>query len=109
MKDNKKTVKLQLWDTAGDEKLKNLTKQYFQGAAAAVVVYDVTNKESLETAASWIEDVRQNAPSDVMLYLAGNKNDLIEDVEVPRRDGQKLADEHSIPFYETSAKEGVGI
>ena len=50
MKDNTRTVKLQVWDTAGDEKLKNLTKQYFQGAAAAVVIYDVTNKESLETA-----------------------------------------------------------
>ena len=50
MKDNKRTIKLQLWDTAGDEKLKNLTKQYFQGAAAAVIVYDVTNRESLETA-----------------------------------------------------------
>ena len=44
-----------------------------------------------------------------MIYLAGNKIDLIEEVEVPRRDGQKLADEFNIPFYETSAKEGVGI
>ena len=50
MSDDKKTVKLQIWDTAGDEKLKNLTKQYFQGASAAVVVYDVTNRESLDTA-----------------------------------------------------------
>ena len=50
MNENTRTVKLQLWDTAGDEKLKNLTKQYFQGAAAAVVVYDVCNRESLDTA-----------------------------------------------------------
>ena len=57
MTDDKKTVKLQIWDTAGDDKLKNLTKQYFQGASAAVVVYDVTNKESLDTAQTWIEDV----------------------------------------------------
>ena len=47
-------VNLQLWDTAGDERLKSLTKQYFQGADAAVVVYDITNEESLSTAADWI-------------------------------------------------------
>ena len=44
-----------------------------------------------------------------MIYLAGNKTDLIEHVEVPRRDGQKLADSHKVPFYETSAKENIGI
>ena len=44
-----------------------------------------------------------------MIYLAGNKTDLIEHIEVPRREGKKLADEHNIPFYETSAKENIGI
>ena len=48
--ENKKTIKLHLWDTAGDDKLRNLTKHYFQGASAAVVVYDVTCRDSLDTA-----------------------------------------------------------
>ena len=106
---NKKTVNLQLWDTAGDERLKNLTKQYFQGADAAIVVYDVCNPESLTTAESWVQDVKENCPPDVAIYLAGNKIDLYEKQEVPRRDGQKLAKDQSLEFYETSAVENTGI
>ena len=105
----KKQVKIHLWDTAGDDKLKNLTKQYFQGASGAVVVYDCTNKDSLETAEQWIDDVRQNAPADCLIYLAGNKQDDIEKIEVSRREGQKVADNKQVPFYETSAKENTGI
>jgi len=71
-------VKLQLWDTAGDEKLRHITRNYYSGASAAIVVYDVTNKKSLEVAAQWIESVRSSTPASCFICLVGNKIDLIE-------------------------------
>ena len=77
-------VKLQLWDTAGDEKLRHITRNYYNGAAAACIVYDVTSRESLQVANQWIESVRENVSSDsnCLIYLVGNKMDLIESIEV---------------------------
>ena len=72
-------------------------------------MYDITNSETLETAERWIADVKDNCPSDVKIYLAGNKNDLYEKQEVSRKEGQKLATDHELNFYETSAKENTGI
>ena len=91
MTDDTKQVKLQLWDTSGDEKFKNLTKQYFQGASAAVIVYDMTDRDTFTAAEDWIEEVKQNAPKDCMLYLASNKSDLLEEIDVNKREGKELA------------------
>ena len=84
-------VKLQLWDTAGDEKLRHITRNYYNGAAAACVVYDVTSGESLQVANEWIRSVRENVPSNCLIYLVGNKTDLIESIEVSKRQGELFA------------------
>lgn len=103
-------VKLQLWDTAGDEKLRSITRNYFNGASAALIVYDVTSEDSLKVAKDWIDSLRQNAPSDCLLILVGNKSDLIEQVEVSRGAGQSFANENNLDnFFETSARENTGI
>lgn len=80
-------VKLQLWDTAGDEKLRSITRNYYNGASAAVIVYDVTSENSLLVAKEWIESVRQNIPGSCLIVLVGNKSDLIESIEVSRGAG----------------------
>ena len=71
-------VKLDLWDTSGDEQHSNLTKNYFQGAAAAIVVYEIPSSKSLAKAETWIERVRETASADVKIFLVGNKSDLVK-------------------------------
>ena len=103
-------VKLQLWDTAGDEKLRHITRNYFNGASGAVIVYDVTSRESMQVAIDWLASVKENAPKHCYVTLVGNKTDLLEQVEVPYREGKQFAEENSFPsFMETSAKDGTGI
>ena len=81
-------MKLQLWDTAGDEKLRHITRNYYNGADAACIIYDVTSKDSLEVAREWISSVRQNVSKTCIIILVGNKTDLIESIEVSRRAGE---------------------
>ena len=106
----KETIKLQLWDTVGDEKLRHITRNYYNGASAAIIVYDVTNRSSLQVAAEWIEDVRQNVPSNCFIAVVGNKIDLLDQIEVLRKTGENFAENnHCDAFFETSAKENRGI
>ena len=105
-----KQVKIQLWDTPGDQRLKAMTQNFYNGAHAALVVYDVTDEKSLESAQLWIQDVRDKAPADCVIAIAGNKIDLIEEVVISKSKGSKFAENEGIDiFFETSAKENVGI
>ena len=80
-------IKLTLWDTAGQEKFKSLTRMYFQDAEAALIVYDTTFKESFESAAKWVEDLKANANvPDILIALVGNKSDMAEDMKVTMED-----------------------
>ena len=74
------SIKLTLWDTAGQEKFKSLTRMYFQDAEAALIVYDCTFRESFEHAKNWIDDLKANVNvPDIIIALVGNKNDAIGD------------------------------
>ena len=78
-----RTIKIQLWDTAGSERFKTINRIYYRDASAALVVYDVTKLESLDVeAAHWIKDLKTNAPEHVILGLCGNKIDLNEHTQV---------------------------
>ena len=80
-------LKLTLWDTAGQEKFKSLTRMYFQDAEAALIVYDTTFQESFESAAKWVEDLKANANvPDILIALVGNKSDMAEDMKVTMED-----------------------
>ena len=70
------TVRLQLWDTAGQERFRSLIPSYIRDSHVAVVVFDITNRESFESTAKWIADVRAQRGSDVVIVLVGNKTDL---------------------------------
>ena len=75
----KNPLKIQLWDTAGSERFQAINRIYYRDAAAALIVYDITRNDTLfQEAERWIRDIKENAPSHIILALAGNKNDLAQ-------------------------------
>ncbi|KAI8342054.1 P-loop containing nucleoside triphosphate hydrolase protein [Chlamydoabsidia padenii] len=106
---SERTVRLQLWDTAGQERFRSLIPSYIRDSSVAVVVYDTTNRASFMNTAKWIEDVRAERGTDVIIVLVGNKTDLSEKREVSVEEGETKAKEHGILFIETSAKAGHNV
>ncbi|CEM00744.1 unnamed protein product [Vitrella brassicaformis CCMP3155] len=102
-------VKFEIWDTAGQERYRSLAPMYYRGAAAAVVVYDITNKESFDGAKSWINELKAVLPSDVVIALTGNKIDLEASRCVSTELAEGYAEDNALLFKETSAKTGEGV
>merc|ERR1719326_1479328 len=99
-------VKFEIWDTAGQERYKSLAPMYYRGAAAALIVYDITSKESLDAAKSWVNELQ---PTGSLIALAGNKADLDANRAVEIETAQAYAKEMGILFMETSAKTGLNV
>ena len=81
-------MKLNLWDTAGQEKFDALTKMYFKGAQAAIIVYDVTNELSFEKAQKWVQELQDQEESEsqpIVKCFCGNKSDMDDEKEIPTR------------------------
>ncbi|KAI1887687.1 hypothetical protein AGOR_G00192880 [Albula goreensis] len=99
-------IKVQLWDTAGQERFrKSMVQHYYRNVHAVVFVYDVTNAASFRSLPAWIEECRQHSlGQEVPRILVGNKCDLRDAVQVSTDTAQKFADSHSMPLFETSAK-----
>ncbi|DBB08332.1 TPA: Ras- protein RABH1e [Trebouxia sp. C0006] len=104
-----RTVRLQLWDTAGQERFRSLIPSYIRDSSVAVVVYDVSNRQSFLNTVRWIEEVRTERGSDVIIVLVGNKTDLVDKRQVSIEEGDAKAREFSVMFIETSAKAGFNI
>lgn len=104
-----RTVRLQLWDTAGQERFRSLIPSYIRDSSVAVVVYDVTNRQSFLNTNRWIEEVRTERGSDVIIVLVGNKTDLVDKRQVSIEEGDSKAREFNVIFIETSAKAGFNI
>ncbi|OMJ27699.1 Ras-related protein Rab-5C [Smittium culicis] len=107
--ENGDSVKFEIWDTAGQERYKSLAPMYYRNANSAVVVYDITQTASFERAQSWIEELKKQADSDIIIALAGNKTDLQDQRAVSTAEGQSFSDENSLLFFETSAKDSTSI
>ena len=103
------TVRLQLWDTAGQERFRSLIPSYIRDSHVAVVVFDITSRESFESTSKWIADVRAQRGSDVVIVLVGNKTDLAAQRAVTTAELEARAAEQEIMFIETSAKDGFNI
>jgi len=103
------TVKFEIWDTAGQERYRSLAPMYYRGAAAALVVYDITVHDSFTGAKTWIEELQRQGSADIVIGLAGNKCDLESKREVPEAEARKYAQENGCLFFETSAKSGHNI
>ena len=108
--ENGKNIKIQIWDTAGQDRFRAITKNYYKGANGIILIYDVTNKQSYENVKNWLTQIKEEANPNVIIYLAGNKIDVEEEQRViTTEDGQKIADEYKLPFKETSAKNGINV
>lgn len=123
------TIKFEIWDTAGQgtdilslwgvERYRSLAPMYYRGAAAAIVVYDITSrvcficlfhsKESFNGAKSWVKELQRRGDPNVVIALAGNKCDLEEDRQVPREEAEEYAVENNLLFMETSAKMALNV
>ncbi|KAG7194378.1 Vacuolar protein sorting-associated protein 21 [Scheffersomyces spartinae] len=111
-----RAIKYEIWDTAGQERFASLAPMYYRNAQAALVVYDVTKPASFVKARQWVKELREQASKDITIALVGNKYDLVEDDneedlvrKVNVEEGQNLADEEGLLFFETSAKTGYNV
>ncbi|KAG2235792.1 hypothetical protein INT48_001018 [Thamnidium elegans] len=104
-----RTVRLQLWDTAGQERFRSLIPSYIRDSSVAVVVYDITSRISFQNTSKWIEDVRAERGTEVIIVLVGNKTDLNDKREVTLEEGEKKANDCNVMFIETSAKAGHNV
>ncbi|KAH7636286.1 RAS oncogene family member Rab2 [Dermatophagoides farinae] len=104
-----KQIKLQIWDTAGQEAFRSITRSYYRGAAGALLVYDITRRETFNHLTTWLEDARQHSNSSMVTMLIGNKCDLESRREVRREEGEAFAREHGLIFMETSAKTAANV
>lgn len=98
-----KKIKAQIWDTAGQERYRAITAAYYRGAAGALVVYDITNSDSYENVSKWLKEMKDNADSNMVIALVGNKSDLSHLRAVPTDEAKSFATEHNLLFTETSA------
>ena len=106
---NSTEVRLQIWDTAGQERYRAMTPMYYRGAHVALVVYSVDNNESFQAVDQWVESLQENADSNIIIFIAGNKADLEDNRAVSSEQGQEKAKQYKAVFAEVSAKSGMGI
>ena len=107
---NSKNIKLQIWDTAGQDRFRAITKNYYKGANGIILIYDVTNMQTYENVKNWISQIKEEASPNVIIYLVGNKIDVPDEQRlIKAEDGQKIADEFNLPFKEASAKDGTNV
>lgn len=104
-----KTVKLQIWDTAGQERFRSVTRSYYRGAAGALLVYDITSRETYNALTNWLTDARTLASPNIVIILCGNKKDLDAEREVTFLEASRFAQENELMFLETSALTGENV
>jgi len=102
-------IKLQIWDTAGQESFRSITRSYYRGAAGALLVYDITRRETFNHLTRWLEEARKNSSSNMVIMLIGNKSDLDGRRAVSVREGEDFARENGLIFMETSAKTAANV
>ena len=103
-------IKLQIWDTCGQETYKSLITSFYRNSALAMMIYSIDSKESFYHIESWLKDIKQQSNPDVKIFLIGNKADLGEEREVDIDKGKQFIDENNIDYFsETSAKSGLNV
>merc|ERR1719272_1754482 len=99
---NDRSIRLQLWDTAGQERFRVLIPSYIKDSSVAIIVFDITNRQSFENVNKWVKDVRDERGDDAIIALVGNKTDLDEDGmrQVKTEEGVELARELDVMYVE---------
>ena len=102
-----KTVKLQIWDTCGEELYRSLITNFYRNSSLAIIVYTVTDRNTFENIDLWNKELRTHSNPNVKIFLIGNKIDLEDDRKIKTEEGQKYAEQYKIDkFFEASAKTG---
>ncbi|KAJ0981405.1 hypothetical protein J5N97_009660 [Dioscorea zingiberensis] len=104
-----KSVKAQIWDTAGQERYRAVTSAYYRGAVGAMLVYDITKRQSFDHIPRWLEELRGHADKNIVIMLIGNKSDLEEHRAVPVEDAREFAQREGLFFLETSALQATNV
>merc|ERR1719158_1333825 len=104
-----KQIKLQIWDTAGQESFRSITRSYYRDAAGVLLVYDISRRESFNHLNRWLEEARQNGNPNMTIMLIGNKSDLEHRRQVSTEEGKQFAEENGLIFIETSAKTAANV
>ena len=107
--DSGKTIKVQLWDTAGQDKYRTIAKNYFKGSHGILLLYDITKQSSFNNIREWIQDIREEVSQKAIIFLIGNKIDLVDKRKISKEKGIELAEEYKLPFFEASAKSGENV
>jgi small GTP-binding protein len=102
-------IEFKIWDTAGQEKYASLAPMYYRGAAAAILVYDITNRHSFFVLKTWAEELRSNGPPDIVLAVCGNKLDLEEARQISFQEAKDYAAETGAFYIETSARDDANV
>ncbi len=103
-------IKLQLWDTAGQDRFRAIVRAYYRNAVGGLLVFDITNRESFANLTVWFEDAQQNAERHHLVFvLVGNKTDQQRHREVSKEEGMKYAEDHDMEYIETSAKSATNV
>ncbi|GAA0187003.1 hypothetical protein Leryth_024333 [Lithospermum erythrorhizon] len=103
------TVKFEIWDTAGQERYHSLAPMYYRGAAAAIIVYDISNSDSFAKAKKWVQELQKQGNTSMVMALAGNKCDLEDKRDVSAEEARLYAEENGLFFMETSARTAVNV
>lgn len=104
-----KTIKAQIWDTAGQERYRAVTSAYYRGAVGAMLVYDITKRQTFDHVARWLEELRSHADNNIVIMLVGNKTDLSTLRTVTTEDAKEFAEKEGLFFLETSALEATNV
>ena len=104
-----KTIKAQIWDTAGQERYRAITSAYYRGAVGALLVYDITRKESFDNVERWLKELKDHADSNIVIMLVGNKSDLDHLRQVKTDQGSQFSQDNNLSFIETSALNAVNV
>ena len=107
--ENNRKIRIQIWDTAGEDRFRSITRNYYKGAHGIVLIYDVTDQQSFQHIKDWVDKIKEESKEGVIIYLVGNKIDLIDKRIITNADGKKLSEEIKIKYYETSAKDSIGV
>ena len=107
MRINNNVLKLQIWDTCGQEVYKSLISNFYRNSSLALILYAINNKDSFQHAETWLNDLKNQANPNVKVFLVGNKSDLENERVISKEEGEKFKEEKKLDrFFETSAKTG---
>jgi Ras-related protein Rab-2A len=104
-----RNIRIQIWDTAGQEAFRSITRAYYKNSTCAFIVYDISERKTFDNVKSWLNECKDICYKDILICLIGNKCDLDTKRVVSSEEGQKFAEENNLLFFETSAKDGTNI